>query len=511
MPDATMEVEINEELQRERDIQEEVNAAIMMKQMNNTLSAVLSNALCTLPMLVHRQHPAETKQPLPVRIPPLPVEIFSVWYKSFCTENNIVHIPALMSHDGHQIDLYALHVAVVNAGFYNRVAQNDQWPVIGAKLGFVQFPASNSEPAKSGPGVAQHVEDVYEQYLRQQQQMQAVAQARMRQTLIPVQGAVLNGRPPQCPHALPSQNGQDTNGAPNLAGALDPQQFNEILQYATVPTPELRRRNVPARIINLVEANRPLLRSLSQRELGGGVADNAQPTPQQHPMPSLYMKQQGPVVNPVMAMRSGQSQIQQDSSESAGPAMTVASVAATVPFRHRTQPVTEEELQNNLRLINSAKSQFISFVLERTPYHIPDDQKAQFNATLEELCRCAIETEPMLHIYLCYIDKKAVQRLTMMIAIAQQQRKLFASSQCVKRFQHMREMIIQMQGTSEAYAKYTPLSASSTSPSHSAAPSTDLGVAPPPSFSLPSSHTMTVPPQSPQQGLQSHPPFPMPI
>ncbi|GBE88522.1 hypothetical protein SCP_1303380 [Sparassis crispa] len=460
----------------------------MMKQMNNTLSAVLSNALCTLPMLVHRQHPAETKQPLPVRIPPLPVEIFSVWYKSFCTENNIVHIPALMSHDGHQIDLYALHVAVVNAGFYNRVAQNDQWPVIGAKLGFVQFPASNSEPAKSGPGVAQHVEDVYEQYLS-------------------------NKCRPWRKHACARRSFlyKDTNGAPNLAGALDPQQFNEILQYATVPTPELRRRNVPARIINLVEANRPLLRSLSQRELGGGVADNAQPTPQQHPMPSLYMKQQGPVVNPVMAMRSGQSQIQQDSSESAGPAMTVASVAATVPFRHRTQPVTEEELQNNLRLINSAKSQFISFVLERTPYHIPDDQKAQFNATLEELCRCAIETEPMLHIYLCYIDKKAVQRLTMMIAIAQQQRKLFASSQCVKRFQHMREMIIQMQGTSEAYAKYTPLSASSTSPSHSAAPSTDLGVAPPPSFSLPSSHTMTVPPQSPQQGLQSHPPFPMPI
>ncbi|KAL6307584.1 hypothetical protein BKA93DRAFT_82616 [Sparassis latifolia] len=456
--------------------------------------------------------------PLRVQIPPLSAEIFSSAYKTFCTKNNVVHDPALMSHDGRPIDLYALHVEVMNAGFYNRVAQNDQWPVIGVELGFVQFPASNSEPAKSGPGVAQHLEHVYKQYLhafdstylrswlakRSQQQQhdvqQAVEQARMHQKLIPVQGTVMSGRPPQVPHALLSQNGQDANGVPGLAGASDLQQLNEILQYATVPTPELQRQNVPARISDLVEANRLPLVRLLQRELRDGVAKNAQSTPQHHPMTSpdiAQIKQQGAVGNPAMAVRSGQYELQQNSSGSAGPAMTVASVTATVPFRHRTQPVTEEELLNNLRFINSVKS-----VLNMTPRPIPDDQKAQFNAAFEELCRCATETDSKLRLYLCYISQEAVRKLIAIIVYAQQQKKLLASSQCIMDIQQMRQMIILMQGTSEAYAQHTLSSASNTSPSHSAAPVPS----PPPPFALPSSHTTIAPTQSSQQGLQSRPP-----
>jgi hypothetical protein len=32
-------------------------------------------------------------------------------------------------------------------------------------MGFVQFPASDTDPAKSGPGVAQHLAHTYKEYL----------------------------------------------------------------------------------------------------------------------------------------------------------------------------------------------------------------------------------------------------------------------------------------------------------------------------------------------------------
>lgn len=47
----------------------------------------------------------------------------------------------------------------------SQVAQKDLWAVVGGRMGFVQFPASDSEPAKSGPGVAQQLAHAYKEYL----------------------------------------------------------------------------------------------------------------------------------------------------------------------------------------------------------------------------------------------------------------------------------------------------------------------------------------------------------
>lgn len=41
------------------------------------------------------------------------------------------------------------------------------WPIIGARMGFVQFPGTSSEPATSGPGVAQQLQNIHSEYLAQ--------------------------------------------------------------------------------------------------------------------------------------------------------------------------------------------------------------------------------------------------------------------------------------------------------------------------------------------------------
>jgi hypothetical protein len=39
------------------------------------------------------------------------------------------------------------------------------WSIIAARLGYVQFPGTTTEPAKSGPGVAQSIQHIYKEFI----------------------------------------------------------------------------------------------------------------------------------------------------------------------------------------------------------------------------------------------------------------------------------------------------------------------------------------------------------
>lgn len=148
--------------------------------------------------------------------PPLEKARFENAYKSWVQARNMKHDERLMSVDGRLIDLYALHMNVMQEGGFNKVQNQELWVVIGGKMGFVQFPGTDAEPAKSGPGVAQRLAAVYKDYLlpfdtmyitsviERRKQMQAAAAA--------VQAA-----------ALASGNaGGGGNGGPGVAGGPGP-------------------------------------------------------------------------------------------------------------------------------------------------------------------------------------------------------------------------------------------------------------------------------------------------
>ncbi|OCH88782.1 hypothetical protein OBBRIDRAFT_733725, partial [Obba rivulosa] len=99
--------------------------------------------------------------------PPLTQDMFNSAYRNWCTRNNFTPDPSQLNRDGRQIDLYVLHQEVMNMGTYGRIANNDDaWAILGGKLGFVQFPASSeSEPTRSGPGMAAHLHHAYKESL----------------------------------------------------------------------------------------------------------------------------------------------------------------------------------------------------------------------------------------------------------------------------------------------------------------------------------------------------------
>jgi hypothetical protein len=124
-------------------------------------------------------------------------------------------------------------------------------------MGFVQFPASDTELAKSGPGVAQHLAHAYKEYLAAFDNVYVstvMDSRRKNDALTAAQRPPLIGgnAPPQ----LPMRAG----------GIADPSQMQLVMAYANIPLPELRRRGIPEQLIQFIENNRTtLLRNATEQ------------------------------------------------------------------------------------------------------------------------------------------------------------------------------------------------------------------------------------------------------
>jgi len=97
--------------------------------------------------------------------PPLASPQFNTLFEKFIAKQGILLDERDLSFEGKSVDLASLHREVMVAGAVARVNAIDEWPIIGAKLGFVQFPGNITEPAKSGPDVANFLKNIYSQYL----------------------------------------------------------------------------------------------------------------------------------------------------------------------------------------------------------------------------------------------------------------------------------------------------------------------------------------------------------
>ncbi|GJJ15421.1 hypothetical protein Clacol_009698 [Clathrus columnatus] len=70
-----------------------------------------------------------------------------------------------------EVQLHQLFLEVMERGANAAVTQNNAWAIIGASLGFVQFPANGGEPARSSTHIAQHLQYIYQKYLFPYEQM----------------------------------------------------------------------------------------------------------------------------------------------------------------------------------------------------------------------------------------------------------------------------------------------------------------------------------------------------
>jgi hypothetical protein len=136
-------------------------------------------------------------------------------------------------------------------------------------MGFVQFPGSDSEPAKSGPAAAQHLAHVYKEYLAafDNVYVNTVMQSRQKNDAQrPMPGA------PNFPIARPS-------------GITDPSQMQLVMAYASIPVPELRRRGIPEQLIQFIEANRTTIMRQQTEAVAFRNQLTQRPDPSRGPMP----------------------------------------------------------------------------------------------------------------------------------------------------------------------------------------------------------------------------------
>ncbi|KAL1745728.1 hypothetical protein HDZ31DRAFT_62821 [Schizophyllum fasciatum] len=96
--------------------------------------------------------------------PPLPKENFEdFYYKEFLPRHP--HVRRDTDVNGRNIDLHDLHVAVNREGGSERIDARGAWPIIAARLGLADIPATDSEPAKSAPEIAGHIATCYQECL----------------------------------------------------------------------------------------------------------------------------------------------------------------------------------------------------------------------------------------------------------------------------------------------------------------------------------------------------------
>ncbi|THH26990.1 hypothetical protein EUX98_g7197 [Antrodiella citrinella] len=227
-------------------------------------------------------------------IQPLPKSTFLQAFRTWTTKQGIPKDERLLSWENRQIDLYALHCEVIKLGGAQRATTSDQWPYIGAKLGFVNFPGTDTEPARAGPGVAQHLQHVYKEFLAAFDSMyigSMIARQRgmkaepgmnqpqagpsqmpgMQNNISMQNGQPMPGNAVQTNSGFPAAAGGlnegSLHGISQLVGVSDPQQIQHLLQWSMLSNEKLRQQGVPPHLVDKVELHRAILQRTYQGQI----------------------------------------------------------------------------------------------------------------------------------------------------------------------------------------------------------------------------------------------------
>jgi hypothetical protein len=229
-------------------------------------------------------------------------------------------------------------------------------------MGFVQFPGHDNIPEKSSPGVAQHLEHVYKEYilLFDNAYIAFVLKRRYQQDLQTLTGA----RPDQHPPVS-----QTVSQSPV---ARTPGHMQKLMVFANHSAAELRDRGFPEDMIQYIETHRPLLQraALDQQNFRGMVAKNLQPAEQAgNPSGSFPTPQQQTLPNPMLQPGAQPMPQMLQQGSSAGPSgenglVRPATTASNGNLAHapniRSVRPTEEQLRQSQMWIRQVKENLMA-------------------------------------------------------------------------------------------------------------------------------------------------------
>ena len=230
-----------------------------------------------------------------------------------------------------------------------QVTQRDLWAVIAGRLGFVQFPG---DPPTSAPGIAQQVQHIYYEHLRQFEGAYVMTMVnRSANNQQQIGGLPAGGGGPK-----PPPTGQPTEVQPN-AVRMNATILPVLAQFAHLPVAEMRAKNIPENMISVVETHRSEILRWRQVEMMKRVENEQQGMSNSQGQPSIIPEQAGSGV-PSSAQRPPQAMIPNAPSMSSSEQRPGLAPSASQPNLVRSP--TSEELQLAYTAITNWRGLFVN-------------------------------------------------------------------------------------------------------------------------------------------------------
>ncbi|KAI0749853.1 hypothetical protein C8Q80DRAFT_1164314 [Daedaleopsis nitida] len=400
---------------------------------------------------------------------------------------------SILKFDGREIDLYQLHHEVMSSGSYRMVHQKDLWPVIGAKLGFVNFPGTDTEPARAGPALAAHLEHIYKEFLLEfdQQYMKQLYQHR-RQFQMQQQKQMSPSGMASADSGIPQQNG--SSFPQSLADIKDPKLASELVSYSVLSVAEMQQRGVPPHIIQLVERNREqLTRTLeSQRNFAKNI-QNANPAQRNvsNPMANGQSPMNGAMGNaqqiPNGLAKPNGSFAQQQPPHMPSTSMPPHSQSQPHPGpSHPSGPIPGQpgrpsaaQMQAAIDTVQRLREENKNFAPTNRIINIPDAQRIEYNAAFENLHRMITDVDKQLPHFAVFMKEEVIRKLILMINAVTQQRELLSGQgppRYIMPLEFVKQMINQVMSANASFKNWLQ----SAFPGHANAPRPANGTGAPP-------------------------------
>ncbi|KIJ66757.1 hypothetical protein HYDPIDRAFT_108689 [Hydnomerulius pinastri MD-312] len=413
----------------------------------------------TMPLNLGNQFAMQNGQMVPNQlrqstgIMPLDKQRFDMTYAQFCHSQHLDPSLRVTLPDSRMVDLHQLHVHVLREGGSASVTQRDLWSVIGGRMGFVQFPGSESEPARSGPGIATHLAHTYKQYLQhfENAYIQTV-QKRAGGSTPQQMNSMASGSGPKVPMPVPSPAEAPSN-APRQAGLSNPQVIHIVARFATTSKQDMRAQGVPENLIGIVEANRGHLIKYQQQQQAQLLAKRNAEQEQQQGMANA----QGQFPNMHEQMSVGTQpgvQRPQPPMPSSEQKPMNAQFLHGMPAGMLKQP-TQDQIQHAVMAIASLKQMFQQRSLNgMQTQQIPDDQRLEYNQVLEQVFKMTSDLETKLHMYhAVFKNEDLLRKFVAIVMTVSKQRHLVStgSPQYIVTLVTLRSMQMQIQKLNEEF------------------------------------------------------------
>ncbi|KAI9440238.1 hypothetical protein BJY52DRAFT_131749 [Lactarius psammicola] len=205
------------------------------------------------------------------KLPPLPEDRFKLLFAQFANTTGLRLNDRDFVIDGRPVSPWALHRAVFARNGFDSVTGNDEWPAVGAALGFPPFTAGDpNQPLRCAPTIAHRLQQLYNDTLRHFEQAyinNVIARLRSSQALS--QASAQASQQQAQPHQPTDADYQALLASiPSGSSVMTADAMSILPRFSHTSGAELEAHHVPSHIVAFVEQHRDNLQRAAQDQNG---------------------------------------------------------------------------------------------------------------------------------------------------------------------------------------------------------------------------------------------------